>query len=215
MARPFSNPIYLSEKVEKIIKNSEYLGKGNNGVVYLLPDNKIIKIFNSTEVCEMEYDTLLKSRKSRYFPKVYEHGSHYVIRDFVEGVRLDKYLKRNPMNRVLAEHIVNLYRDFKKLGYKRLDIRCKDLYVQEDYSLRVIDPKNQYKKRVSYPRHLMKGMEKRNRLDEFLFYLKDIDKELYDSWSERIYVYLKEKELEHQERLIRKAMNKLRKQQNN
>ncbi|NEU06557.1 protein kinase [Clostridium senegalense] len=209
MTRPFNNPIYLSRRIEEMIKTSEYLGKGNNGVVYLLPDNKIIKIFNCTKVCKMEYETLVKSRKSKYFPKAYEHGSHYIIRDYVGGVRLDKYLRKNPINREIAEHIVNLYKDFKKLGYKRLDIRCKDLYVQEDFSLKVIDPKNQYKKRVSYPRHLMKGMDSRNRLEEFLSFLKDIDKKLYDDWSSKIYIYLEQKEKEHQDRLIRKAMREL------
>ena len=190
MGRPFTNPVYLNEKTEKIIREAEYLGKGNNGVVYLLPDNKIIKIFNSSKVCKDEYNTLIRSKKSKYFPRVYEHGKHYIIRDFVGGIRLDKYLRRNNMNRTLAEHLVKLMKDFKKLGYKRLDIRCKDLYVQEDFSVKVIDPKNQFTKVVHYPRHLMKGIYKRNKLDEFLFFVADIDPELHKYWSEKIYLYI-------------------------
>ena len=92
MGRPFTNPVYLNEKTEKLIREAEYLGKGNNGVVYLLPDNKVIKIFNSPKVCKDEYNTLVRSKKkSKYFPRVYEHGKHYIIRDFVGGIRLDKF----------------------------------------------------------------------------------------------------------------------------
>ncbi|WP_243128451.1 hypothetical protein [Clostridium senegalense] len=52
-------------------------------------------------------------------------------------------------------------------------------------------------------------MDSRNRLEEFLSFLKDIDKKLYDDWSSKIYVYLEQKEKEHQDRLIRKAMREL------
>lgn len=204
MTRGFSNPIYLSERIENMIKKSDYLGRGNNGVVYLLPDGKIIKIFNSPKVCKSEYETLVKSRKSEYFPKAYEHGNFYIIRDYVGGVRLDKYLRRNHINRKLTEHIIGLYKDFKKLGYRKLDIRCKDLYVQEDYSIKVIDPKNQYDEKVSYPRHLMRGMEKRGRLEEFLHFLKDVDYKLYESWHEKVYIYIAMKKEEDRLKELKK-----------
>ena len=51
--------------------------------------------------------------------------------------------------------------EFERLGFKRIDIRCKDIYIQDDYTLKIIDPKNNYKKRVSFPRHLFKGLFKR------------------------------------------------------
>lgn len=193
MSKPFTNPVYLSERVENMIKEAEYLGAGHNGVVYMLPNNRIIKIFNSKHVCKSEYNTLIKSSKSKYFPRVYDYGRNFIIRDYVGGVRLDKYLKKNKINRKLTENLVNLIKDFKRLNYKRLDIRCKDLYVQEDFSIKVIDPKNQFTKVVPYPRHLMKGIYKRNQLDTFLYFLKDIDSKLYKSWSEEIDRYIYEK----------------------
>jgi hypothetical protein len=41
VSRHFTNPIYLSNRIETVIKNSEYLGKGNNGVVYRIDEHKI------------------------------------------------------------------------------------------------------------------------------------------------------------------------------
>lgn len=54
----------------------------------------------------------------------------------------------------------------------------------------VIDPKKNYIKRVSYPRHLMKGLWKRGVLEEFLDIIKDIDREKAIYWKYKINRYL-------------------------
>lgn len=190
MSRHFTNPIYLSNRIETIIKNSEYLGKGNNGVVYKIDEHKIIKIFNDEKVCRKEYEVLIKSKRCNSFPRVYGYGDFYIIRDFVDGIRLDKYLRHNDLNLELTKSIVKLMKDFKRMHYKKIDIRCKDLYVQNDFSIKVIDPKNNFDREVPYPRHLMKGMHKRDKLDQFLFYVSQIDKHLYKLWSEKVSLYL-------------------------
>ena len=191
MTRKFSNPIYLSEEAEAIIKSSEFLGEGNNGVVYLLPDKKrIIKIFNEAKVCKQECQTLLKSKDSIFFPKVYSYGEYYIVRDFVDGKRLDKYLKTHSVNETMVRNILAMLDDFKKLGYKRIDIRCKDIFVNKNLSLMIIDPKNQYSKTVTYPRHLLKGIYKKNALNDFFYYLEKINPLLYYDWRKRISIYL-------------------------
>lgn len=190
MSRHFTNKIYLSEDIENLIKASKFLGKGNNGVVYRIDEHKIIKVFNEEKVCRKELAILKASSKCEAFPKVYGYGDFFIIRDFVEGIRLDKYLNRNPINREIVQSIVDLIADFKRLHYKKLDIRCKDLYVQEDFSLKVIDPKNNYSKTMNYPRHLMKGIYKRNQIGYFFFYLQQIDKELCDKWKKQFQQYV-------------------------
>ena len=190
MARHFTNKIYLSDEIENIIKTSEFLGKGNNGVVYKIDDEKIIKIFNDEKVCKKELNILKASCKCPSFPQAYGYSDYYIIRDFVEGVRLDKYLNKNLMNRDIVQSIVNLIGDFKKLNYKKLDMRCKDLYVQKDFSLKVIDPKNNYSKSMSYPRHLMKGIYKRNQIGIFFYYLREIDGILYEKWRKQFQQYI-------------------------
>lgn len=190
MSRHFTNKIYLSEDIENLIKASKFLGKGNNGVVYRIDEKKIIKVFNEEKVCKTELEILKASSECASFPQVYGYGDYFIIRDFVEGVRLDKYLNRNPMNREIVQSIVDLIMDFKRLRYKKLDIRCKDLYVQEDFSLRVIDPKDNYRKIMSYPQHLMKGIYKRNQIGYFFFYLHQIDKELCEKWKKQFKQYV-------------------------
>lgn len=190
MARHFTNKIYLSEEIENLIKTSEFLGKGNNGVVYRIDSKTIIKIFNEKKVCIKEHSILEASCSCASFPAVYDHGDFYILREYVDGIRLDKYLDRNPLNRTIVKSIVSLIEDFKRLKYKKLDIRCKDLYVQNDFSLKVIDPKNNYNKEMDFPRHLMKGIYKRDRIGEFFYYLYSIDINLYAEWRKKFKNYL-------------------------
>lgn len=37
--------IELNNKAERMLRKGEFLGSGHNGIVYLLPDKKVIKVF--------------------------------------------------------------------------------------------------------------------------------------------------------------------------
>lgn len=180
-------------KIEALLRESEVLGHGNNGIVYLLPDGKVMKVFSRIEVCDDEYSILKRvCKKSKHFPKVYVRKSHYIIRDYVGGQRLDKYLRKKPLNKIIVINLIMLLKEFKKLGFKKLDIRCKDLYVQDDMTLMVIDPKQCYTRTITYPRHLMKGINNRGYLPFFLECVKDYDEDLFKSWKHSFEEYLKQ-----------------------
>src|SRR3712207_7241956 len=42
------------------------------------------------KVCEREYDILRRTKKSKYFPKVYDVGENFIVREMVHGQRLDR-----------------------------------------------------------------------------------------------------------------------------
>lgn len=185
--------IPFDKKVEKYLRKGEFLGSGHNGIVYSLPKNRVIKVFNDPKVCKREYDILRRTRKSKYFPKVYDVGKNFIVREMVHGKRLDKYLKKNKMNKKLAHKLVGLIKEFKRLKFTKLDIRCKDIYLCDNGYLIIIDPKNNYTKKVNYPRHLMKGLKSFSALNDFLKYVKEYDEELYDYWSFRFKLYIEKK----------------------
>lgn len=185
----------LSHKIEESLRKSSFLGEGHNGVVFLLEENKVIKIFRRVNVWKDESSILKRVGKSRFFPKMYECKEGYIVREYVEGVRLDKYLRRDSLDESLCKELYLMILDFEKLGFKRIDIRCKDIYIQNDYTLKIIDPKNNYKKRVSYPRHLFKGLYKRNELNRFLDYLFKVDKKRAVVWKNKFEEYAERKNL--------------------
>lgn len=182
--------IQLNSRVERILKTSEFLGSGHNGFVYLLPNKRVIKIFKKKRVCAEEYNILIKTRISKYFPKVYEHGPYYIVRDYASGERLDKYIKKHGINKKISFNIIKLIEEFSKLKFNRLDIRCKDLYLMDDFSINVIDPKNNYSKSVIYPRHLMKGLNNLGVINEFLSVVRDERPKTYELWNFRFKQYI-------------------------
>ena len=167
-----------------------FLGRGHNGEVYLLPDGKVIKISYNIKHFIGEYSILEKVNGNKYFPRVYEIGLNYMIRDYIEGETLISYVNKNGMNRKIAEEIIDMLKEFKKLKFNKIDIRCKDIFVKEDGDIMVIDPKKSFLADRSFPRHLCKGFYKMGILDEFLDILKSYDNKLYKEWNDSISKYI-------------------------
>ncbi|MCS4523042.1 protein kinase [Clostridium botulinum] len=181
--------IDLNNKAEKMLRKGEFLGSGHNGIVYLLPDKKVIKIFKEKRYVKRKRN-FTKTNNSKYFPKVYDYGEYFILREYIRGERLDHYIKQNGINKRLTHNIIKLIKEFERLKFKKLDIRCKDIYVDKKYKLRIIDPKNNYSKTVVYPRHLMKGLNKLKVLDDFLIHVEKEEPKYYDLWSTRMKEYL-------------------------
>ena len=189
MKKNFGYSVDFDEKTENLFKEAKYLGQGNNGIVYELPDNKAVKIFLSKKVCNDEGSILLRTNGSKYFPKIYKKGSYYIVRDKVEGERMDKYIKMYGLNRELVEKIYKLLLEFKRLKFRKIDIRCKDILVSRNKTLMIIDPKKAYERKVDYPRHLMKGLKRLGVLDEFLSEIGKINSKKAKEWKGKFAAY--------------------------
>lgn len=183
MKKNFAYSADFDEVTERLFREAVYLGEGNNGVVYELPNRKAIKIFLKKKVCNDEGSILAKTNGSKYFPRLYKRGNLYVIRDLVDGKRLDKYIRQNGLSEKLIKNIYELLLEFKKLKFKKLDVRCKDVYVSDSEKLMIIDPKKAYSRNVDYPRHLMKGLYKVGVLDEFLTEIRKINLKKATLWE--------------------------------
>lgn len=191
MKKNFGYSVDFDEKTEKLFKEAKYLGQGNNGIVYELPDNKAVKIFLSEKVCNDEGRILSKTNGSKYFPKIYKKGSSYIVRDKVDGQRMDKYIKYNGLSRELVEKIYKLLLEFRKLKFKKMDIRCKDIMVSKNETLMIIDPKKSYERKVDYPRHLMKGLQRLGVLDQFIMEIERINSRKAKEWKKKFNEYCK------------------------
>ncbi|HWR61040.1 MAG TPA: protein kinase [Clostridia bacterium] len=176
----------------------ELLGAGNNGTIYLLPEGKVIKICKSIKTCKKEYNILRKIRKNKHFPRVYGMEGNYMIRDYIDGIPLDQYLRQHGLDRGLALRLIELLEEFKRLKFKKLDIRCKDIMVRPDRSLMAIDPKKFYTKDRSFPRHLSKGLYRLGVLDTFMEVVRHERPKLYKKWENDIREYIREKKKEYE-----------------
>ncbi|AYE33670.1 serine/threonine-protein kinase [Clostridium septicum] len=196
MVRTYAYSANLDKETEKLFRSAEFLGEGHNGIVYELPGNRAIKIFQQSKCCMDEGRVLKRVSKSKFFPNVYSVGNHYIVREKIGGERLDHYIKKNGLSYKLCKNLFDLIKEFKHLRFTKLDARCRDIYVLDDETVRVIDPKQCYTKKVTYPRHLMKGFKKIDCLDEFLENIKAIDKKIGQEWETRINKYFYDNERE-------------------
>lgn len=189
MARTYAYSADFDKEVENLFREAEFLGEGHNGIVYEVPGNKALKIFLEKKICKEEADILERVRKSKYFPKIYKRGDYYILREKVGGIRLDHYIEQYGLTEKLSYNLYKLLKEFEELRFTKLDIRCRDVYVEENERVMVIDPKQCYKRKVSYPRHLMKGLKGINVLNQFLFYVESFDEKTALEWEKKINQY--------------------------
>lgn len=166
------------------LNNCTLLGEGNHGKVYLIANDRVIKICRDSKSCIFESFILTRTSGSRHFPRIYDYDEHYIIRDYIGGEPLTKYIKANGINDDIIHSLIELLEEFIKLGFTKLDVRCRDLMLQPDGNIMVIDPKSNYTRNMGYPRHLMKGLKKLGVLDEFIKTLKQERPDLYDMWKD-------------------------------
>ena len=83
----------------------QLLGKGTQGRVYKIDEEKCIKVFKRKNYCENEVFTLLISQNDSHFPKLYSYGDNYIIRELIKGIELDKYLLNNSLTPILSNKI--------------------------------------------------------------------------------------------------------------
>lgn len=163
-------------------ENLQFIGKGSQGRVYLLDPQRCIKIYHRKEFLPLELEILLRANYEPQFPKVYEWGDDYMIREFIPGVGLKEYLRHNPLTEELSRQIAELFLAFERLGFNRLDTRMAHVIVTPEGQIKAIDPANAMRKQGSYPRKFLSQLSDLKCKKTFLKHLQGINPMLYERW---------------------------------
>ncbi|WP_160672647.1 serine/threonine protein kinase [Clostridium sp. C8-1-8] len=164
------------------IKECEFLGKGDEGAVYLTPEGFALKIFYDRRKAESEVAILERANSSRFFPKVLFIADNRVLRDYVDGINLYDYISKNGLSYKLSIEIIELIEDFKRLNFKRIDIRNAHIFVNKAGKIQVIDPRKVFEKNIPYPKEIIKILVQLNVFDEFLKHVLAYKGALLDYW---------------------------------
>jgi predicted Ser/Thr protein kinase len=89
------------------------IGRGHEGKVYLLPNDKVLKVFHNPNSCARQVKILLKAQNSRFFPTVFGYDKYSIIMSFVYGSPLSIYLKQNNISKHLIFFTVKCLAGFK------------------------------------------------------------------------------------------------------
>lgn len=175
------------------IKGLQLLGRGTQGEVYRIDSEKCIKIFKSKQDCKDELNTLTMARLNNHFPKLYEAGDIYIIRECVNGIELNKYLLKNKLAPPISSKIIELYEAMKEVGFTRLDAAIFHIFITPSDNLKLIDTAKAMKKTASIPDLIISGLEDLGCKESFFNYLKNTRKDLYTEWIKYTKINYKKK----------------------
>lgn len=164
-------------------ENLKFLGRGTQGSVYRIDDDRCIKIFKKRNSCQDELHSLLISQSDSSFPKLYSYGDKYIVREYIDGTPLDEYLAKKPLTDKLCHKIIKLYISMKYVGFERLDCALFHIFLLNDGSLKLIDTAKAMKKHYSYPVIIIKGLSQLNYKKRFLSFVKENYPQIYAEWN--------------------------------
>lgn len=164
------------------IKELQLLGRGTQGKVYRIDSQKCIKIFKSKQVCKNELETLVIAQIDPHFPRLYAYGKNYIIREYINGIDLDKYLSTYTLTPSISNKIIELYDAMIRVGYNRLDTALFHIFVTPSGDLRLIDTAKALKKRTIYPALIIRGLQELGYKKQFLNQVKITRPDLYVKW---------------------------------
>lgn len=169
----------------EVVNNSPLvmMGKGRQGAVFQLTNDICVKVFGNTEDCDREYYALSLGQQTTLFPKLYGKGPLYIVMEIIRGVDLREYLQSQPLTKALSAKLIEMLITFKKIGYERIDHHKRQIYLQPDGSLKVIDvARTIWRDRVyPYPRKLLTSLGEENKAI-FLSHVQEMAPELYAEW---------------------------------
>lgn len=160
----------------------EFVGKGTQGKVYKIDSQRCIKIFKSKNDCSDEIKTLLMAKSDIHFPMLYEYGSNYIIREYINGTELDKYLSKHKLTPQISNKLIELYEAMVKVGYLRQDAAIFHVFIMPSGELKLIDTAKAMKKKSTIPNLLISGLEDLGYKKEFFNFLKNSRPDLYAQW---------------------------------
>ncbi|MDR5587096.1 MULTISPECIES: hypothetical protein [unclassified Clostridium] len=164
------------------IKHLKFLGAGTQGKVYKIDSHKCIKVFKRKQVCHDEIETLAMAQIDSHFPRLYSFGEDYIIREYIDGIELDKYLSTHCLTGNISNKIIEIYEAMNLVGYSRLDAALFHIFLTSSNEIRLIDTARAMKKKTIYPYLIIRSLQKLGYKKQFLDFVKTNRPNIYTKW---------------------------------
>lgn len=175
-----------TKKGLKIINPTNYklLGKGVQGAVFKLSEDRCVKIYAKERHWQRERESLQAGQVSSIVPRVYEVGKNYIVMEYIDGQPLKTYLKsKGDIPHSMAKQLVFVFKEMEKIGFTRIDASLRHLILTKCGEIRVIDHVNSLDVQIAWPFRFFRGLARLKLLDRFMIHLEKLDPELYGQWE--------------------------------
>ncbi|SES41839.1 hypothetical protein [Salipaludibacillus aurantiacus] len=160
-----------------------FVGKGHQGAVFRIEEDKCVKIYGKTNHAEQEQKVLLSSQNLSFIPKVYETDSNYTVMEYLLGPDLNSYLKKQRLlSKEVAEGLLNILTTMKKAGFKQIDAPLRHTIMTAN-GFKVIDHVYSFARDQKIPVELFENLAERHFLLSFIEQVKVIAPETYKEWD--------------------------------
>lgn len=168
----------------KDLKGYKLIGKGADGSVFQLTPERCIKVFEKEQTKKMELKALQVGQSSLVIPRLYEDGPNYIIMEYVNGISLPQYLKKEKqLPEPIVKKILAMLVELKTIGFDRCDTEVRHILFDEHMEIKVIDLKRAFGSVRSNPSKLLKGIKKKGYLEEFMYHVKNLNPTIYKEWK--------------------------------
>lgn len=160
------------------------IGKGIQGAVFRLSEDRCVKIFLKSKNVEKEKEAMIKAQGLPFMPTFYESGHNYIIMEYIEGPSLRDYLMEKGMiSGSITKQLVHMKKEMKGIGFTNFD-RCviRHIFVDKNDVLKVVDHANSYDKKP-IPVRLLNTLTELGFIEHFLEQVKIMDFEFYSEWN--------------------------------
>jgi RIO-like serine/threonine protein kinase len=153
------------------------IGKGYQGAVFKLSDNRCVKVYARKKDVQRESKALAALQDSLIVPKLYEVGTNYIVMEYIDGTSLRYFLKAAGS---LPEHITKqlllIIKEMERAKFTQKDASLRHVIVTKEGDLKIIDLVHAYAKSQNHqPKRLFKGLRSLGLLTTFLEQVKEID----------------------------------------
>ncbi|SKC70017.1 hypothetical protein [Maledivibacter halophilus] len=151
------------------VMDLNFIGKGVEGKVFLTPNGEALKVYRNTSLCKREYKILKMMEGNKYFPKVIKCKGKFMLREYIEGVPIKEYIEKNGLSKNLAHNLIEFAKEFEELKL-RLDGVSKHVFIEEDESIKVVDPR---RKKHYMHKSILRTLKKLGVIDKYLKVLEE------------------------------------------
>jgi len=164
------------------------IGKGLQGAVFKLSDDRCVKIYSKQIYCLREKQVLKQiGEKTAILPEVYEAGENYILMEYLTGPSLQEYLEKSTgISEELTIEIINLIKEIRSLQFMRIDFSLRHAIYDKNGKLKIIDHVNSFKIHRSFPKRLFKDLKQLGLLATFLEHVKIQEPDIYEQWKKSL-----------------------------
>lgn len=159
------------------------IGKGSQGAVFKLSEEKCVKIYVDPLQAKMEQEALKAAKKNPFMPKVYETGKNYIVMEYFNGPCLKDYLLGSMyMPEEITKKLLQLLEGFKKAKFTMVDAPLRHIFIVNN-ELKVVDHVNAFKRIHPVPIKLIRDLKLLLLKESFLLQVQKLAPDTYKEWD--------------------------------